>query len=229
MHLQPSLSALSVLAALGMAACAPGVPANPTWEEDVKPILAANCVRCHRAEPQNGAPATFRLDVCENAGATMGASAAAGAALARTTNDAAIMPPPPASPLSDRQNEVLQNWIGNGAPCTSTTMAIGRSVPTFVLLAPVETSLRAGATAGEHALAVRYAIEDRDGTLVSATATAVSATGETFVAPEPLRADASEHVWALGRMPAGSYELFVTLDDGTDLREVRAGTFQIPR
>lgn len=227
MHLQPSLSvsALSILAALGMAACAPSVPANPTWEEDVKPILAANCVRCHRAEPQNGAPATFRLDVCENDGDIMGASAVAGAALARTTNDAAIMPPKPASPLSDRQNEVLQNWIGNGAPCTGAASA----APTFVLLAPVETSLRPGAIAGEHALALRYAIEDRAGTLVSATVTAVAATGETFVASEPLRADAGEHVWALGTMPAGSYDLFVTLDDGADLREVRAGTFQIPR
>jgi hypothetical protein len=226
MHaLHPSLSALSLLAALGMAACAPSVPANPTWEEDVKPILAANCVRCHRDEQQNGAPLTFRLDVCEDAGAKMGAAAVAGAALARTTNAAAPMPPKPAAPLSDRQTEVLENWIGNGAPCTG----VASAAPVFVLLAPVEESLRPGAAAGEHTLAIRYAIEDSAGTLASATVLAVAATGETYVAPEPLRAGAGEFSWALGSMPAGSYELLVALDDGADIRDVRAGTFQIPR
>jgi cytochrome c553 len=225
MHaLHPSLSALSLLAALGMAACAPSVPANPTWEEDVKPILAANCVRCHRDEPQNNAPMTFRLDACEDTGAKMGAAALAGAALARATNESAPMPPKPAAPLSDRQIEVIENWLGNGAPCTGTASA----APVFVLLAPVEESLRPGAAPGEHALAIRYAIED-SGALVSATVVAVAATGETYVAPEPLRAGASEFSWALGSMPAGSYELFVTLDDGADIRDVRAGTFRIPR
>lgn len=226
MHaLHPSLSALSLLAALGTVACAPSVPANPTWEEDVKPILAANCVRCHREEQQNGAPMTFRLDVCEDAGGKMGAAALAGGALARATNEAAPMPPKPAAPLSDRQIEVLENWLGNGAPCTGAASA----APAFVLLAPIEESLRPGAAPGEHVLALRYAIEDRAGTLVSATVVATAASGETHVAPEPLRAGAGELTWALGGMTAGNYEVFVALDDGAEIREVRAGTFQIAR
>jgi hypothetical protein len=42
------------------AACADEVPTNPSFQQDVAPILQANCVRCHLA----GAPATtgkFRL------------------------------------------------------------------------------------------------------------------------------------------------------------------------
>lgn len=228
MHaLHRSLSALSLLTALGAAACAPSAPANPTWEEDVKPILAANCVRCHRDEPQNGAPATFRLDVCEDAGGKLGAAAQSSLAYARADGSipALPMPPKPAAPLSDRQLEVLANWARNGASCAGAASA----APAFVLLAPVEESLRPGAAPGEHVLAIRYAIEDRAGTLVSATALAVAASGETYVAPEPLRADAGELTWALGDMPAGTYELFVTLDDGAEIREVRAGTFRIAR
>lgn len=226
MHaLHRSLSALSLLAALGTVACAPSVPANPTWEEDVKPILAANCVRCHRAEPQNGAPATFRFDVCEDVAGKMGASAYAGGALARATNDAAPMPPAPAAPLNDRQVEVLENWIANRAPCAGAAQA----APVFVLLAPVEESLRPGAAPGEHVLAIRYAIEDRAGTLVSATAVAMAANGEAHVAPGSLAAGTGELTWALGSMPAGTYELLVALDDGAEIREVRAGTFRIPQ
>jgi cytochrome c553 len=224
MHaLHPSLSALSLLAALGTVACTPAAPANPTWEEDVKPILAANCVRCHREEAQNGAPNTFRLDVCEDDGSTLGAAAQAMRAVIRGEAEVRPMPPLPAAPLSDRQIEMLQNWADNGAPCTGTASA----APVFVLLAPLEDSVRPGAAPGEHVLAIRYAIEDRARTLVSATVVATAASGETYVAPEPLRADASELTWALGTMPAGSYEVFVTLDDGAEIREVRAGTFRI--
>src|SRR5690606_12961190 len=65
---------LSALAALAATACAPAAPANPTWEADVAPILAANCVRCHRSPAVNGAPNNFRLDICEEASGVLGAS-----------------------------------------------------------------------------------------------------------------------------------------------------------
>ena len=32
---------------LSLSGCSPEVPANPTYEKDVKPILMARCVRCH--------------------------------------------------------------------------------------------------------------------------------------------------------------------------------------
>ena len=36
--------------------CAPAEPGAPTWVDDVAPILASNCIRCHGSPPL-GAPA----------------------------------------------------------------------------------------------------------------------------------------------------------------------------
>lgn len=225
MHASNSpLFALCLLTALAQAACAPSVPDNPSWEEDVKPIMAANCVRCHRAEPQNGAPSTFRLDACEAAGDVDGTAARIASALSRAQNDQAPMPPAPAARLSDRQIEVLQNWFENGAPCTGTASA----APSFVLLRAIEESVIAGASPAADELVVRYAVDDHGATPLRATLLAVSSAGETHVAPERPLAAQGELRWSLDEVPAGAYELFVALDDGARVREVRAGTFHIP-
>jgi hypothetical protein len=226
-------AALAALAALA-AACAPDVPANPSWTGDIAPIIASNCVRCHRDPPQNGAPATFRLDMCEDASATvLGASTQAPRIVARgATEGATAMPPPPAAPLSDRQIEILDNWRANGAPCTDTAEAAS-----FVLLRAteesveesVEESLQPGAAPGEQRLVLRYTLEDPARSLVSATVVAVAASGEIHVAPEPLHAGTGELAWALGAMAPGTYDVLVTLDDGSEMREVRAGAFAIAR
>jgi hypothetical protein len=221
----PSVSVLSVLFALAGAACAPSAPSNPTWEQDVKPILDANCVRCHRSPQQNSAPMNFRLDVCDDAGTVLGARAQAGRILARGAAEGlAAMPPPPGSPLSDRQLEIIENWMANGSPCTSATAAAS-----FVLVRATEESLLPGAAPGEHVLALHYSLEDPARSLVSATVVAVAASGETHVAPEPLRAGAGELTWSLGGIAPGTYEVLVTLDDGSEIREVRVGTFAIAR
>jgi hypothetical protein len=34
-------------------ACGPEIPAEPTWAEDVYPIVRARCVRCHADPPRN--------------------------------------------------------------------------------------------------------------------------------------------------------------------------------
>lgn len=39
------------------------VPANPTWEGDVKPYLADHCLVCHGDRARRGADSFFRLDV----------------------------------------------------------------------------------------------------------------------------------------------------------------------
>lgn len=210
------------LAALAAAACAPAAPANPTWEDDVKPILAANCVRCHRSPAVNGAPTNFRLDICEEAGGVLGASDQVVRILARGTSPGNLaMPPPPAAPLSDRQIEIIQNWQVNGTPCT------GAAAASFVLLRAAEESV--GVSAGEQRLVLSYTLEDPAGTLAGATAVAVSASGDTHVAPEPLRAGTAELVWPVNELAPGTYELLVTLDDGSEIREVRAGTFTVAR
>ena len=222
-----SFSALSLFIALATAACAPAAPANPSWEQDVKPILAANCVRCHRSPAQNGAPPTTRLDVCADAGTVYGAATMAQNVLSRARlprETATAMPPEPATGLSSRQIRIIERWIANGAPCTGTAAA-----PSFVLLRATEESVEASPLPGAHVLALRYAIDDPAHNLVSATVVAMAAGGELHVAPEPLRAGTGELVWALDALAAGTYEVFVTLDDGSEIREVRVGTFAVPR
>lgn len=45
------------------------VPENPTYERDVKPLLADHCLLCHGSPPNRGAPNDFRLDVYDFDGA----------------------------------------------------------------------------------------------------------------------------------------------------------------
>ena len=48
---------------LAAAACATDpVPAQPSWQLDVMPVLAANCVRCHGYPTSGFATPGFRLD-----------------------------------------------------------------------------------------------------------------------------------------------------------------------
>lgn len=51
---------------LALAACTPDVPAAPSFQRDVMPILAANCIRCHSYPAIGGAPTSFRLDAFDD-------------------------------------------------------------------------------------------------------------------------------------------------------------------
>jgi hypothetical protein len=51
-----------LLALLVQAACAPELPEAPGWGADIKPMLTANCLRCHGSPALGGAPSGFRLD-----------------------------------------------------------------------------------------------------------------------------------------------------------------------
>lgn len=93
--------------AFSLAACV-DVPDDPSWHADVKPILEANCVRCH------GAGGPFRLDVLEDTAGDVeivqGAGSMAPYVAARAADH-------PESRLRDEQIEVLRRWDGTrGAP-----------------------------------------------------------------------------------------------------------------
>lgn len=136
------IALVSTLAALSLA-CVPekDVPANPTWVDDVQPILQGNCFHCHGAEIgfENGAPirphkgqagARFDLyDSMEFADAVGDMNALAGIGgypgkaiavlavprLKSGTPAQTIMPPPPALPLSDWERKVIEKWQATGA------------------------------------------------------------------------------------------------------------------
>ena len=124
-----------VVAAVG---CAPDVPANPTYTNDVAAILDAHCVRCHGANDMLNAmfvfnavqpPTTCYLQRyedegdCSVAGGTCkaGAGNAACAPAIATYIDAdrstrPAMPPLPSEPLNDWEKDVLKRWAAHGAP-----------------------------------------------------------------------------------------------------------------
>lgn len=97
--------------ALSLGACAPDVPSTPSFQQDVQPILAASCIRCHGVPAIGGAPESLRLDTYADL-AGIGAASFRGSIVARVSDEA--RPMPPRFPLGDWEIEVLQRWVDTG-------------------------------------------------------------------------------------------------------------------
>ena len=117
---------LFVGTALGFSACGPVVPLNPTWKDDVRPLVVARCVRCHDNPPRldpalvDNNPATpdtpltsfneppdFVITIPPGGGLLLlWGSGPARLRLSGRTR----MPPPPAAALEDWQIEMLEAW-----------------------------------------------------------------------------------------------------------------------
>ena len=102
----------------------PGVPGQPSYETDVKPILEARCIRCHGFPQLGGAPMTSRFDVfeCPAPDQTACAAGAKDKALLmpdRIASDQHAlfhMPPAPAAPLSPYQIDTITKWATGSVP-----------------------------------------------------------------------------------------------------------------
>jgi hypothetical protein len=120
-----TLVLLAVLPALGAACAGNSAPAQPSWDEDVFPIIQGNCASCHGQLASERPQPAGRYDVCATAPFTdaritipklLGASGPAGALLSANLNPTPqssrpAMPPPPAARLSDYEDEVIKNWL----------------------------------------------------------------------------------------------------------------------
>jgi cytochrome c553 len=104
-----------------VAGCGGEVPGDPTWFDDVQPIVQANCARCHGADPSDPKIARFRLDrYVKDDTATFDAydyaldmGGTAPMVAVAVDQEAPAMPPDYA--LSDRQREILATWSSRGA------------------------------------------------------------------------------------------------------------------
>jgi hypothetical protein len=90
-------------------------PSDPTWVEDVRPIIMANCVRCHGTPPLSQAPSTFRLDAYGSTylpGSDDTVDGAADVAGAGTMVDEVVVDVsmPPRFPLTQRQRDIIEAW-----------------------------------------------------------------------------------------------------------------------
>lgn len=90
------------------------VPDNPTYERDVKPLLADHCLLCHSSPPNRGATNAFRLDRYGITDGVTGAQAYAEAVL----NAVQSKRMPPAAKAGDGMGpnglRLLQNWVERG-------------------------------------------------------------------------------------------------------------------
>jgi Protein of unknown function (DUF1549)/Protein of unknown function (DUF1553)/Planctomycete cytochrome C len=99
---------------------AAAVMAEVSYNQDIRPILAENCFYCHGQDP-NKRKADLRLDVREAAvelGAFVPGKADESELVARLfTHDADELMPPAKSnrKLSEKQKELLKQWIAEGA------------------------------------------------------------------------------------------------------------------
>jgi hypothetical protein len=213
----------AILLLLAAAACAPEVPAEPTWVDDVRPILAANCIRCHSPPYIGGVPQFFRLDIYDDdafldpaygdpvAGA---ASMSAGNyfidVLVTTSNM------PPQFPLTDRQVDVMAAWRDAEEP--KGDPRDGNAPPTMTVVGDIQGS--------PGAAGLSYDIDDPDGDIVTGVILADPSGGaDPIVATNEIFAGRG---WVNVRLPAGSYELAAELDDGSERVTVVLGTVVVP-
>jgi hypothetical protein len=188
------------------AACAPDPVLEPTWVDDVRPILVANCIRCHDGTPSNEAPATFRLDVLEDVDDMKGARSMAEFVASRTR---AMGDMPPEGPrLSERQKEVLWSW-----QFTTEGGKRPHNAPPEVALLVIDQ--------GEETAVVDVLVTDGDGDLVIGTLKSDGAVVATLRSgPQQLTLDTTG-------MAAGDRALSAIVDDGDGAINVDLGVLHV--
>jgi hypothetical protein len=213
---------LIAAAATALAACAPEVPDEPTWTEHVRPIVLANCTRCHSPPPLEGAPSAIRFDKYEDEDRDLSGSpdifgAGSNASLMSTRVQAEEMPPDFA--IWPRQRDVITAWAEAGAP--KGPPLEGNRRPDIDITSEFEQD-------GDFLVAT-YSIEDRDFDLVTGRMIAeplgdgdpVPVTFELFSGVGTIR-------WNISDVEPGSYRLAVEIDDGSAVVSDEVATVNVP-
>jgi len=199
-------------------------PEVPSWQVDVMPVLAANCVRCHGHPRTPLVPSDFRLDTY---GATFfpGQSVSIKGANELAIDMARVTKPgfvsnfeyrmPPNRTLDDRSYRILRNWAGSADGVTNIApRGPGRADNRTPSMTMEET----GRTAG--VLTLAFEVDDLDHDLVSGVILG------PVLDPNDQLISGSVGVVVSGRrtfdwdttgLPAGSYDLTARLDDGADI------------
>ena len=184
-----------------MAGCT-DVPASPTYVDDVRPILLANCVRCHRA-PAACTPFErrgYRLDHWSDVGDVRGVATMTERITVRAA-DLGDMPPD--NPLPEREREILRRWQRAGSPRGDESAR----VPALVLTSPVPDVEPA-----DQQLRLDYEVRDPDGDALSWT---IAWRREDVLGAltGPLAAGRGRVVVDVGVLTSGTYQLVARLKD----------------
>ena len=216
--------AILLLLAWLTGACAPEVPAEPTWIDDVRPIMAANCIRCHSPPYIGRVPTNFRLDLFEDDLVLQSDGTTPVHGAAYTSSDGTLAgvvdneTMPPVTPLTGRQIDVLLTWHEVGEP--KGAARDGNSAPTMSLTSDLDID--------PGRVGFFYEIADADGDIVTGVILADPGGGAD---PDPIAA--SNEIF-VGRgavrfsLPTGTYELIAELDDGHERVTVELGMAVVP-
>ncbi len=215
---------------IAVTACAPGVPDEPSYQRDVAPILAANCVRCHGIPVLGGAPPNFRLDSYTSyerpkrnsteLEQVAGAETYAPTIAARVASSDAPMPP--RFGLDDYQIEILQAWDAAGAPRGQPNE--GNRAPTAVFVGAVQTIVQQGMETRVRYL-IDITVDDPDPDVVGGALRA--RLGATVLPVGLLRSGENRIIWDTTNIPRATFALEAILDDGGAETVVDLGTLDV--
>jgi hypothetical protein len=149
-----------------VSACSPpGAVQNPTWAEDIYPIVQGQCLHCHggTADKDGGTRrldmVDFETDVCEDLGVGIGSYARLiqGVIDYEELAKGPTMPPAPARPLEDWQSETIRNWAKGDPDKKIPKFALGKPTNNHSPVITVETKVSGSK------LTLSYVASDSDG------------------------------------------------------------------
>ncbi|MEM9492490.1 MAG: hypothetical protein AAGC55_25305, partial [Myxococcota bacterium] len=210
------------------AACTPSAPGDPTWAEDVAPIMAANCVRCHTAPSIAGAPNSFRLDsfgdwTGDDERSMRGAVNMASYIRTRVNLEDFLIEQgvdtmPPADGfgrLTDRQAEIITNWIDDGTPQGTRD---GNEEPEITIALGDEV---------DGVVTVNYEIRDPDQEVVLGEFY-LSRGGTSALVTRALSSGTGQFDLDIGALPLGGvYEMSATLRDASGEYDIALDTLDV--
>lgn len=143
------------------------------FARDIQPILAKHCFACHGPDKQE---ADLRLDTSAGASAAVSSGDVATSTLFEriTTTDESERMPPESKPLSQREVDLLKQWIENGAaydnhwayrpiqaPAVPETLvpAGGNNIDRFILAQLADADIESSAVAARETLIKRLSYD----------------------------------------------------------------------
>ncbi len=206
-------SALAVLSACESAS------SDPSWSEHVRPIVNANCLRCHSSPSIGGAPTDFRLDVYEDTrkldgrvirgAATMAPFVAARAGVQGTM--------PPDFERSPWERDTFVNWyeVSKLGQLPKLGQRANNAFPTATLLSPLED-------ADKENVELEIEISDSDGDLVSGQLLV-----GTRVVADNLQSGRNQVSFSPASFASESHDLIVRISDDYDATDVNIGMLRV--